>query len=103
MLAILTTVFCFQCNNLETFLTCALSHYLTKVKYHLDANCRYQISNSLRFQHLLTIHVGSKKLKLYDTFRAECSPNMNFWEYFVFVLSYDSPDATHQCFPGEKR
>ena len=25
-----------------------------------------------------------------------------FWEYFVFVLSYESPDATHLCFPGDK-
>ena len=50
MLSIQTTVFCFQCNNLEILLTYALSHYLTKVKYHLDANSKYQINNSLRFQ-----------------------------------------------------
>ena len=46
MLAIQATVLCFQYNNLETFLACALSHYLTEVKYHSDANCRYQIYNS---------------------------------------------------------
>ena len=50
MLIIITTVFCLQFNNHETFFDLQIESFLTEIQYHLDANCRYQIRNTLRFQ-----------------------------------------------------
>ena len=59
MQIIFTTVFYFQCRNQEAFLICALIHYPTKVKFHLDLKLIYYTFLK-DFNLLLTIHASSK-------------------------------------------
>ena len=59
MLDILTTLFCYQYNNQETFLICDLNHYLTKVKYHSNVlYIKFIIHED--FKVFITIYIGSK-------------------------------------------
>ena len=52
--------FFLQFNNQEIFPASDMSHYLTKLKFHLDAYVNIRLRISLDFNELPTIHIESK-------------------------------------------
>ena len=78
MLVIRTTVF-FQCNNQRDISELCIESLSHRTKISLGCNISILELQFMKISSYFLPPIGSKKLKLYDTFKAKYFSNMNFW------------------------